>query len=347
VERALRALPPAGGSGGGGPGRRAAGGPGGGGPLRRRGPVAARHISTSAGHCLPRRLERRCRAAAGGWEERVGRFRRRRPAAGGRRRAVPGEWRDEPPSGGGGGSPPAGAAPGWAQPRWCGAVAARRSAFPPRRAAGIGPGPEDSRPRTVTAAAAAGRSTQAEGSGVGRRLRCRCRRCPPPRRSSPPLSEGVQHSPAGGTGRAGWPRAGCEVLPTPLQVQDLIMICPNTRDHNLHLRLIHGIYQRRGGRAVAARLHPGPCCGVGARVGRGPCANLTGGPGACRPCGDPALQTRQPAAGYSTMCPASCCPRNHLHPGTTDYRESATTRCTPFIMLSFPPPSTGRFSLAE
>ena len=97
MERALRALPPAGGSGGGGPGRRAAGGPGGGGPLRRRGPVAARHISTSAGHCLPRRLERRCRAAAGGWEERVGRFRRRRPAAGGRRRAVPGEWRDEPP----------------------------------------------------------------------------------------------------------------------------------------------------------------------------------------------------------------------------------------------------------
>ena len=62
------------------------------------------------------------------------------------------------------------------------------------------------------------------------------------------------------------------------------MICPNTRDHNLHLRLIHGIYQRRGGRAVAARLHPGPCCGAAARIGRGPCANQTGGPGACRPC---------------------------------------------------------------
>ena len=114
-----------------------------------------------------------------------------------------------------------------------------------------GPG-LDSRPRTVNAAAAAGRSTQAEGSG----------------------------SPAGGTGRAGRPRAGCEVLPTPLQ--DLIMICPNTRDHNLHLCLIHGIYQRRGGRAVAACLHPGPCCRAAARVG--PCANLTGGPGACRPC---------------------------------------------------------------
>jgi hypothetical protein len=204
----------------------------------------------------------------------------------------------------------------------------------------------------VTAVAAAGRSTQAEGSGVGRRLRRRCRRCPPPRRRSPPLSEGVQHSPAGGTGRAGWPRAGCEVLPTPLQ--DLIMICPNTRDHNLHLCLIHGIYQRRGGRAVAARLHPGPCCGAAARVG--PCANpadrrarrLQALP-VCGPCGDPALHTRHPVAGYrdSIMCPASSCPRNHLHPGTTDYRASATTRCTPFIMLSFPPPSTGRFSLAE
>ena len=202
------------------------------------------------------------------------------------------------------------------QPRWCGAVAARRPPFSAasRRWSRTARA-RDSRPRTVNAAAAAGRSTQAEGSG----------------------------SPAGGTGRAGWPRAGCEVLPTPLQ--DLIMICPNTRDHNLHLCLIHGIYQRRGGRAVAACLHPGPCCGAAARVG--PCANLTGGPGACRPCGDPALQTRQPAAGYSTMCPASCCPRNHLHPGTIDYRESATTRCTPFIMLSFPPQSTGRFSLAE
>jgi hypothetical protein len=128
-------------------------------------------------------------AAAGGWEERVGRFRgnfrRRRPAAGGRRRVVSGEWHDEPPSGGGGGSPPAGAAPGWAQPRWS-------AQWPPgdplfRRVAPLvanGPGPGFS-----------AEDGDCGGSGGAKQAGGRERRRPAPPPPLPPLRD--QHQECG------------------------------------------------------------------------------------------------------------------------------------------------------